>query len=87
VTVPQLTGLRYLAGLVGSFVPFAPTREARLQVGDPRRSLAERYKNREDYLDQVARASQALVRQRLLLPDDVPQVRRHAEAMWSAVVP
>ncbi len=87
VSMPPLTGLRYLAGLVGSFAPFAPTREARLQAGDPRPSLAERYNNREDYLDQVARASRALVRQRLLLPDDVPQVRRYAEAMWSAVVP
>ena len=86
IAVPQLTGLRYLAGLVGSFVPFALTREARLQVRDPRPSIAERYKTREDYLDQVLRASQALVRQRLLLPDDVPQVSRHAETMWNALV-
>jgi hypothetical protein len=87
VTVPQLSGLRYLAGLVGSFAPFAPTREARLQAQDPRLSIAERYKNQADYLDQVMRASQALMRQRLLLPDDLPELRGHAEAMWRAVVP
>jgi hypothetical protein len=86
VTAPQLTGLRYLAGLVGSFVPFAPTREARLQAGDPRPSVAERYTDRQDYMDRVTRASQDLVRQRFLLADDVPDVRRYAEAMWSAVV-
>ena len=82
VTVPQLTGLRYLAGLVGSFVPFAPTRDARLRAGDSRPSIAERYRNRQDYLDRVGRASQDLVRQRLLLAEDVPEVLRYAEAIW-----
>jgi hypothetical protein len=33
----------------------------------------------------VARASDDLVRQRFLLPDDVPAVRRYAAAIWDAV--
>lgn len=86
VTVPQLRGLRYLAGLVGSFAPFAPTREARLAAGDPRLSIAERYRDREDYLGQVDRASADLVRQGFTLPDDVPGVRQYAESVWDAVV-
>jgi hypothetical protein len=85
VTVPQVSGMRYLAGLVGAFVPFAPTRDARLGAGDPRPSIAERYRDREDYLVRVARASDDLVRQRFLLPDDVPAVRRYAAAIWDAV--
>lgn len=86
VTVPQLTGLRYLAGLLGSFAPFAPTRDARLQASDPRPSIAERYLGRQDYLDRVRRTSQALVRERFMLADDVSQVVQYAESMWLAVV-
>jgi Alpha/beta hydrolase domain len=86
VTVPPLSELRYLAGLVGSFHPLARTREERDRSGDPRPSIAERYAGRQDYLDQVARASQDLVGQRFLLAEDVPAVLRRAEDMWSAVV-
>jgi hypothetical protein len=85
VTVPQLGNLGYLAGLVGSFVPFAPTREVRLQSGDPRLSIAERYRDRAEYLARIARASEILVRERFLLADDVPHVTRYAESMWTAI--
>jgi hypothetical protein len=84
VTEPQLPGLRYLAGLVGAFVPFARTRDARLTASDVRPSIAERYADERDYLARVERASQALVQQRLMLADDVPLVRQRAAAMWSA---
>ena len=86
ITIPQLSAMRYLAGLVGSFVPFAPTREGRRAAGDPRQSIAERYRDQQDYLNRIARASEDLVRQRLMLADDVPAVRRYAEAIWDAVV-
>ena len=86
VAIPPLSELRYLAGLVGSFQPLARTREERDRSGDPRLSIAERYAGRQDYLDQVARASRDLVRQRLLLAEDVPAVLRRAEDMWGAVV-
>src|SRR6185503_8911847 len=75
VTVPPLPGLRYLAGLVGSFVPFAVTREARLAAGDARPSIAERYASRQAYLAAVDRAARALVQQRLLLADDLGHAR------------
>jgi hypothetical protein len=86
VTVPQLTSLRYLAGLVGSFVPFERTREARLAVGDPRPSIAERYSGRQDYLNRVSSAARTLVGQRFLLADDVPEVLGYAGTIWDAVV-
>ena len=86
VTVPPLTGLRYLAGLVGSFVPFAATREARLAAGDARPSIAERYGSRQAYLAAVDRAVRVLVQQRLMLGDDAGQVRERAAATWDAVV-
>jgi hypothetical protein len=86
VTLPPLPGLRYLAGLVGSFVPFAPTREARMASGDPRPALAERYASRQAYLAQAERAARTLVQQRLMLDGDVALVRERASAAWDAIV-
>jgi len=54
----------------GAFVPFARTRADRLAAGDPRPSLEERYAGRADYVARVQAAAQALVRDRLLLPED-----------------
>jgi hypothetical protein len=86
VTVPQLSDLGYLAGLVGSFEPFARSKEQRLASGDPRLSIAERYTDRPDYLARIARAADQLVRQRFLRVEDVAAVRQRAERTWDAVV-
>ena len=42
----------------------------RKQAGDPRKSIAERYPDREAYLTQFARATDELIRQRWILPED-----------------
>lgn len=86
VTIPQLSELRYLSGLVGGFEPFAGTRERRLANGDSRLSIAERYSGRQDYLDKVRRAATDLVRQRFLRAEDVQEVLESADRMWSAIV-
>jgi Alpha/beta hydrolase domain len=86
VTVPQLAGLGYLAGLIGGFEPFPLTREQREKGGDARLSIAERYSSRQEYLDGVKRAAEELVRQRFMRADDVAAVVRRAEAIWNAVV-
>jgi hypothetical protein len=86
ITTPQLADLRYLAGLVGSFEPFAPTAAERMRTGDTRRSIAERYSGRQDYLARVEAAARDLVRQRFMLSADVPGVVRRAEDIWAAVV-
>ena len=46
----------------------------RLATGDPRLSIAERYKNDGQHVSQVARAADRLVRQRLLLEEDAAAV-------------
>lgn len=86
VKVPVLNDLEYLAGLVGSFDPFARARRARDRSGDPRLSIAERYDGRKDYLNRVSQAAQDLVRERFLLPEDVRAVLRRADTMWTAIV-
>jgi hypothetical protein len=54
----------------GIYLPFAPTRAAREQAGDPRPSLEERYHGRDDYVAQATAAADALVAARLLLAED-----------------
>ena len=86
MSVPALDELGYLAGLAGSFEPFVRTRARRIQSGDARLSIDERYRGRKDYLDRVSRAAQLLVAERFLLPEDVRAVVRRAAAIWTAVV-
>jgi hypothetical protein len=54
----------------GTEVAFPATKAARAAAGDPRKSLEERYGSRDRYSAAVARAAQALVKDRLLLPED-----------------
>ncbi len=67
-----------LAGLLGSFVPFAKTKAERRKTGDPRLSIEERYKDQADYVQQVSHAARKLVDERFLLPEDA--VRLISEA-------
>jgi hypothetical protein len=86
VTIPQLSDLRYLAGLVGGFEPFQFTQEQREASGDVRRSIGERYAGRPDYLDRVKKAADDLVRQRFMRGEDVRSVVLRAEEVWKAVM-
>jgi Alpha/beta hydrolase domain len=86
IRLPQLKDLGYLAGLVGSFEPFAKTKEERDRTGDPRLSIAERYASKQDYLDRVTKSARDLVSQRFLLSGDVDVVVRRAAAMWDAII-
>lgn len=60
--------------LNGATIPFPATREARQAAADPRRSIAERYASRDDYLEQVRQATQTLVHEGYLLAEDVEEV-------------
>jgi hypothetical protein len=63
-----------LSGLLGSFMPFAKTKSQRRKSGDPRLSIEERYKNRDDYVQQISRAARRLVDQRYLLAEDADRM-------------
>lgn len=69
-----------LCGLNGSFIPFATTKAERLASGDPRKSLQERYRNHEGYVDAVERATRDLVHKRFLLQEDADRFISEAEA-------
>ena len=69
--------------MVGSWIPFAKTKAARQKAGDPRLSVEERYKGREDYLAKIRAAADDLVKKGYLLQTDIPRIVSRAEAQWS----
>lgn len=69
-----------LCDAAGQQIDFPATRDERLASGDPRPSLEERYPDPDSYLQEVAAAAQGLVREGLLLDEDVQRIVREAEA-------
>jgi hypothetical protein len=72
--------------MVGSFLPFPRTRADREKTGDPRLSIEERYKSREEYVEKVAAAAELLVRSRFLIPADVTKITEQAAARWDSLM-
>jgi len=68
--------------LLGAYVPFARTRAERELKRDPRPSIAERYKGRDDYVQRIRSAADDLVKQRFLLEEDVDNVVQRATRHW-----
>ncbi len=72
-----------LCYLDGIFVPFARTRAERIEKGDPRPSLEERYRDRKDYVAQVRSAAVKLREAGYLLEEDLMRAVARAErAKW-----
>jgi hypothetical protein len=63
-----------LASLLGSYLPFAKTKEERMQAGDPRMSLQERYGSFENYRKEFAENCNKMVRERYLLQEDATRL-------------
>jgi Alpha/beta hydrolase domain len=65
---------------------FAPDEATRAERGDPRRSLAERYRDEADYSTKVRAAARQLAAERYLLEEDVEQVVEAAVARYRAAL-
>ncbi len=68
-----------LCYLSGSYIPFARTKAEREKTGDPRLSIEERYRDREDYVQRVSREARALVEERFLLAEDAERIIAEAK--------
>jgi hypothetical protein len=79
-------GLAETAGPYGSTVPFRPTAAERARFEDPRAAIEERYSDRDDYIQQVRSAAEALVAERYLLEQDIEVVVNNAAERWDALV-
>jgi hypothetical protein len=67
-----------LAGEIGSYIPFARTKADRDRTGDPRLSIEERYRDRDEYVGKFAASALDLVERGYLLPEDVADLLKHA---------
>ncbi len=67
-----------LAGEIGSYIPFAKTRADRDRSHDPRLSIEERYRNRDEYIGRVTAATLDLVERGYVLQEDVADLLKHA---------
>ena len=79
---PQIGAPDKPTDLAGSFFPFARTRQERLEAGDPRLSLEERYKNRHAYLGRFVQAALPLIRDGYLMAEDLPHMIDFANQLW-----
>ena len=79
---PQGAAEKAMAAVNGSYLPFAKTRTERLEKGDPRPSIEERYGSRARYVRMVAMAAQQLVAERLLIEEDADRFVK-----WAMVEP
>ena len=79
---PGIGGTSRLIGNTGSYIPFARTRAEREARRDPRLSIEERHASRGDYLAKVRTVTDALVRERYMLAEDVDTAVSRANAHW-----
>jgi hypothetical protein len=71
-----------LASMQGSFIPLARSKADRDASGDPRRSIEERYRGRDQYLAEITKAANDLVTKGYLLKNDVPRIVAQAGTRW-----
>jgi hypothetical protein len=75
-----------LVPLRGSWIPFATTRAQRMQSGDPRPAIDERYASKEAYLARVGEAVAQLIRQGYLQAEDLDPLCKLAATRWDWVM-
>jgi len=63
-------------------IPFAATEAEKRRAGDPRPSVEARYASRDVWAARLAAATDRLVAERLLLPDDGERLLAAARESW-----
>ncbi len=66
-----------------SYLPFPKTAAERQKAGDPRKSIAERYTDRDDYMTRYRTAIDGLVKERWILPEDREAMIHRGEQEWA----
>ena len=70
----------------GSDVVAMRTRAEREKSGDPRPSIEERYKSKDDYLDRVTKSANDLASKGYLIKEDIPRIVQQTGARWDWVM-
>jgi len=67
-----------------SYIAFPKTAAERRASGDPRKSIEERYKGKEDYIRHFTTAADELVKQQWILPEERDDLLQRGEQEWAA---
>jgi hypothetical protein len=79
---PETGAPAEMVAFLGSYLPFPRDREEARAKGDPRRPLAERYRDREDYVARYRKALDGLVAEGYLLEEDREAFVKLGEEEW-----
>jgi hypothetical protein len=82
---PSIGAASQRVAMVGSYLSFPRNAAERMQSGDPRKSIAERYPKREAYIEQFARATDELIQQRWILPEDRAPLLQRGGDEWDSL--
>jgi hypothetical protein len=83
---PSIGAPEQRVSFLGSWIPLARTAEERKKSGDPRLSIAERYKSQEEYMSKFEQAAKKLVVERFLLREDLPAILERGRLEWKTIV-
>jgi Alpha/beta hydrolase domain len=83
---PSIGAATQRVAMEGAYFPFPIDAAARKQSGDPRKSIAERYASREAYLAQFAHATDDLIQQRWILPEDRTALLQRGGEEWDVLM-
>jgi hypothetical protein len=73
------------ARLSGAWLPFSATLAERRERGDKRKSLEERYRDLDEYLERLKGACRDLISRRLMFEEDLELVLEQGRAMYQYV--
>ncbi len=71
-----------LSSMQGSYIPLPRTSAERTRANDPRPSIDERYRDKDQYVGAVTKAAMALIDQGYLLAEDLAVVVKNAAKHW-----
>src|SRR6266550_318480 len=71
-----------LSSMQGSYIPLPRTSAERKRTNDPRLSIEERYRDKDQYVGLVGKSALELIDQGFLLPEDLAVVLRNAGRHW-----
>jgi hypothetical protein len=71
-----------LSSMQGSYIPIPRTSAERRRTNDPRASLDERYRDKDQYVGLVTKAGLELIDQGFLLAEDLAVVVKNAGRHW-----
>jgi Alpha/beta hydrolase domain len=82
---PSIGAPEQRVSFLGSWIPLAKTADERKKSGDPRLSIAERYKSQDEYMSKFEQAAKRLIEQRFLLHEDLPAILERGKLEWKTI--